>query len=83
MACGNLANRAEVLRLLAALLQAPVAGRAEVLTLIEARRLMGRGLGWVDVHLLASATLAAVPLWTSDQRLSAVARELGVAFAGA
>jgi predicted nucleic acid-binding protein len=80
LACGNLANREEILSLLTALPQTPVADHAEVLALIEARQLMGRGLGWVDVHLLASATLAAVPLWTSDKRLSTVARDLGVAF---
>jgi hypothetical protein len=39
---------------------------------------MGRGLGWIDVHLLASAVLASLPLRTSDERLSAVAQELGL-----
>jgi len=39
---------------------------------------MGRGLGWVDMHLLASAALAKLPLWTIDKKLSVVARELGL-----
>ena len=52
--------------------------RQKVLAFVERRRLMGRGLGWVDVHLLASAVLAALPLWTSDKHLQAVARALGV-----
>jgi predicted nucleic acid-binding protein len=56
----------------------PVADHEEVLAFVESRRLMGRGLGWVDAHLLASAVLAALPLWTSDKQLSAVARALGV-----
>ena len=55
----------------------PVANHDEVLAFVESRRLMGRGLGWVDMHLLASAVLAAVPLWTSDKNLSTVARTLG------
>jgi hypothetical protein len=80
LACGNLRNRSELLHLLGALPQAPVADHAEVLSFIADRRIMGRGLGWVDTHLLASATLAAIPLWTSDKRLSTVARELGLAF---
>jgi len=79
LACGNLDRRAELLGWLAALPRAPVADHADVLAFIEGRRLMGRGLGWVDVHLLAAAALAAIPLWTADKRLDAVARELGLA----
>ena len=41
-------------------------------------RLMGRGVGWVDVHLLASAALESVLLWSADRRLAAIARSLGV-----
>jgi hypothetical protein len=73
LACGNLAQRDRVLTALAALPHAPVASHDEVLALLETHRLMGRGLGWVDVHLLASAKLAKVPFWTLDKRLSAVA----------
>jgi predicted nucleic acid-binding protein len=79
LACGNLARRAEFLSLLAALPQVPVADHEEVLAFVERRRLMGRGLGWIDMHLLASATLASMPLWTEDKRLGAVAAELGLA----
>jgi predicted nucleic acid-binding protein len=73
LACGNLRNRDEVLGLLTRLPQAPVAGHTEVLELVEARRLMGRGLGWIDMHLLASSLLAGVPLWTLDKPLAAAA----------
>jgi predicted nucleic acid-binding protein len=76
LACGNLAQRSKVLGALAELPQAPVASHEEVLTLIDARRLMGRGLGWIDMHLLASAALAKIPFWTVDKRLSTVAAEL-------
>ena len=76
LACGNLARRAEVLELIGALPSAPVADHEEVLAFVESRRLMGRGLGFIDVHLLASAVLASLPLWTSDKHLFAVARAL-------
>ncbi len=79
LACGTLTRRRTVLDLLAALPAAAVASDDEVLELIEKRRLMGKGLGYVDVHLLASALLTAdVRLWTNDKRLDAVAIELRV-----
>ena len=52
LACGTLRGRAEILRLLSELPQAPVASNAEVLAFIERRQLMGRGIGFVDAHLL-------------------------------
>jgi len=78
LACGSLANRDQFLTLLAAMPQVPPASHDEVLGFIVAHRLMGRGLGWIDMHLLASASLAKLPLWTVDKRLSAVTRELGL-----
>ncbi|MBA3473093.1 MAG: type II toxin-antitoxin system VapC family toxin [Rubrobacter sp.] len=81
LACGNLKNRSEVLRLLGDLPAAPTATDPEALGLIERRALMGRGVGYIDVHLLASAALASVGrLWTRDRRLAAVAAELELAF---
>lgn len=77
LACGNLANRVEVLALLQALPEAPLATDEEALAFIETGRLMGRGIGYVDVHLLASTALeGGASLWTRDKRLSAVAVEL-------
>jgi predicted nucleic acid-binding protein len=79
LACGNLRRRGEILALLAGLPQAVVAADGEVMGLIERRRLMGRGIGYVDAHLLASALLTAgARLWTRDVRLGEVAREIGV-----
>jgi predicted nucleic acid-binding protein len=81
LACGNLRSRAEVLTLLAELPRAPVATDEEALGFIERRHLMGRGIGYVGVHLLASVTLAGTArLWTRDHRLAAVASELAVVF---
>ncbi|HWP00816.1 MAG TPA: type II toxin-antitoxin system VapC family toxin [Methylococcus sp.] len=83
LACGSLRNRAEVLRLLQDLPQTPVARDVEVLFFIEQHRLMGRGIGYIDAHLLAATALAdPARLWTRDQRLAAVARDLKLAYEG-
>lgn len=79
LAVGNLANRAAILEYLSNLPAAPVAEHDEVLALVERRRLVGAGIGWVDAHMLASSLLARVTLWTLDQPLSKQARRLGVA----
>ena len=77
LACGNLKNRREILSLLQELPQAPVAGDDEVHLLIEQERLAGTGIGWVDVHLLASARLSEAPLWTHDKALQKASLKLG------
>jgi predicted nucleic acid-binding protein len=79
LCCGNLARRDEILGLLQSLSSPPLIEHAEVLEFVRAHRLFGRGLGWVDMHLLASARLARVPLWTLDKRLAAAAAALGLA----
>lgn len=79
LACGNIRNRGEVLGLLRELPFAATATDEEALTFIEQRNLMGRGVGYIDIHLLASAVLTSASLWTDDRRLMALARELGVA----
>ena len=82
LACGHLRNRAELLSLWARMPAAPMATDGEALEFIERHELMGRGLGYIDVHLLASAALAnGATLWTNDRRLAAVAARLGVAHA--
>jgi predicted nucleic acid-binding protein len=78
LACGSIANRHEVLRLLEALPGIGVAEHAEVLHLIERKRLLGQGIGWIDAHLAASALLARARLWTADRRLLRAAESLGI-----
>ncbi|MCI0433204.1 MAG: PIN domain-containing protein [Gemmatimonadetes bacterium] len=79
LACGNVGNRREVLALLAQLPAAPVATHDEAMLYIERHRLMGRGIGWVDVHLLAATALAGTArLWTANGRLKAVAEDLSL-----
>ena len=77
IALGSLKNRRTVLSLLENLPQAPTATDREVQTLIERRRLFGRGIGYVDAHLLAAASLApGLAIWTRDKRLMGVADDL-------
>lgn len=80
LACGNLKNRSEILSLLRALPIATQAEHEEVMQFIENYRLMGKGLGYIDMHLLASALLTKVPLWTLDRKLKWVSLELGLGF---
>ncbi len=80
LACGNLRNRAAVLQLLRDLPQAALATEEEALQCIEKNRLHGRGLGWIDVHLLAAALLTPARLWTLDAALAREARRCGVAW---
>ena len=79
LACGAMRHRREILGLLRHLPQAPVVDHEEVLVFVDTHALMGSGLGWVDVTLLASATLAGERFWTRDRRLAQAARRLGVA----
>jgi hypothetical protein len=76
LACGNLKNRTDIISLLEALPAAYEVGHGEVLAFIDTRKVMGRGLGYIDVHLLASSLLTGVFLWTLDKRLDKVAEEL-------
>jgi predicted nucleic acid-binding protein len=82
IALGLLKNRTEVLGLLAELPAAPVVRHEDALAVVERRGLAGAGIGWVDAHLLASALVGGVHLWTLDGRLGAVARKAGAAWEG-
>ncbi|MES9979447.1 MAG: type II toxin-antitoxin system VapC family toxin [Candidatus Thiodiazotropha sp. 6PLUC6] len=84
LACGNLSQRVEVLSLLQNLPQAAVAQDGEVLFFIEQHELMGRGIGYVDAHLMAAVVLdRGARLWTRDKRLHILADKLGMAYAAA
>lgn len=79
LACGNLKSRLRVIDLLQGLPQLALATDDEVLYFIERHKLMGRGIGYVDAHLLAAVTIGGAQLWTRDKRLREIATELGVA----
>jgi len=76
LACGNFSNRSEILSLLQALPLANHAEHEEVMYFIENYSLMGRGLGYIDMHLIASALLTKVPIWTLNRKLKEVSARL-------
>ncbi len=80
LACGNMENREEVLLLLHSLPTARSAEQSEVLGFINVNRLMGRGLGLIDIHLLTSALLSDVLFWTLDKKLRFVSFEFNVGY---
>ncbi len=78
LACGNLKRRGEILGLLAALPSLAGIEDDETFAFIERHQLHGKGLGLVDIHLLAACALASKPLWTRDTRLAKAAAKLGL-----
>ena len=78
VACGNLKNRKEIIALLHALPGVHKADDDEILFFIERHSLNGRGVGLIDIHLLASCLMDRAHLWTADKRLQVVAEELQV-----
>lgn len=80
LALSGLVNRDELVELLEALPRAKEATHEEALEAVRQRKLHGRGIGWVDTHLLAAALLSDAHVWTADKRLRAVSAEAGVAY---
>lgn len=77
LACGGIRNCKTILDLLSALPALVKVEDAEVLDFIDRHRLMGNGMGLIDVHLLASCMLAGAELWTRDRKLAEAAARLG------
>lgn len=80
LACGNINNRQEILTLLQELPRAPLVEFDEFLFFVDQNKLHGRGIGLVDIHLLASAKLGQLSLWTGDKRLQAASADLGIKY---
>jgi hypothetical protein len=80
LACGFIRNRNEVLSLLRSLPSAVEAEHDEVMDFLERNQLMGKGLGLIDVHLMASAFLSGIPLWTLDRKLRRESSRVGIAY---
>jgi hypothetical protein len=78
LACGSLPRRNEVLTLMQTLPRIGAVSHDEAMTLVAERRLRARGLGWIDVNLLAAVLVGGARLWTLDRRLRKVAQDLGV-----
>jgi len=77
---GDRGGRAQLLSSYSLMHRLPAVPHPDVVALVRARRLHGRGIGWIDAHLLAAALLASAPLWTGDERLASLADELGVGY---
>jgi predicted nucleic acid-binding protein len=75
---GDKGGRKQLLADYAAMHRVSIVPHAEIVEFVNQRRLHGRGIGWIDAHLLASALVDRVSLWTVDPRLAAVATELGI-----
>ncbi len=78
LSCGNISNRAEILTLLRALPRIDSVLDEEVFVLIEDNKLYGKGLGFIDVHLLASALIHQVSIWTRDKSLRKIAKDFEI-----
>ena len=78
LACGNIRNRREILTYLQSLPMTILAEDEEVLKFIDENQLMGKGLGYIDIHLIASAVLTDVLLWTLDKTLDKFTKNIGI-----
>jgi predicted nucleic acid-binding protein len=77
---GDKGGRQQLLADYQHLYQAPVVPHGDVVTFVRERGLHGRGVGWIDAHLLASALVGRLKLWTTDPRLLTLAKDLGIAY---
>ncbi len=78
LACGNIKEREIILKLLSELPKVIIADNNEVLKLIERRHLFGKGIGWIDAHILTSALLTKVKIFTRDKQLLKIITEIGI-----
>jgi predicted nucleic acid-binding protein len=77
---GDSGGRKRLLSAYGLMHRVPAVGHDDVATFVRSRKLHGRGIGWIDAHLLASALLADTPLWTADEHLAKLAGEFGIAY---
>lgn len=80
LACGGIKNRHEIISLLNDLPSTDILDHYDIMKFIEYRKIMNKGIGYVDVHLLASALVSETPLWTFDKALKKVANQLSIEY---
>jgi predicted nucleic acid-binding protein len=80
LACGALPDRAVLLEELRRLPRTVIVQDDEAIAFLELHRFHGQGLGWIDVHLLASAMVSGARLWSRDKALAGAAEKLKIAF---
>jgi predicted nucleic acid-binding protein len=76
---GDKGGRKQLLENYEQMHQAPAVPHVDIVEFVRSRRLHGRGIGWIDAHLLASTLVGRLKLWTADPRLAVIAREWGIA----
>ena len=77
---GDRGGRAKFLGAYKGIRQAASVPNPEVVEFVRHRKINGRGIGWIDAHLLASAIVAHSTLWSADRPLAAVAQDIGAAY---
>jgi predicted nucleic acid-binding protein len=80
LACGGIQNRHEIMSLLNDLPSTDTLDHDDIMEFIEYRKMMNKGIGYIDVHLLASALISETPLWTFDKALNKVANQLSIEY---
>ena len=77
---GDSGGRGKLLSSYELIHRVPAIGHADVVTFVQSHKLHGKGIGWTDAHLLASALVADSSLWTADEHLARLAGQLGIAY---
>ena len=80
LACGGIKNRYEIITLLNDLPSTDLLDHSDIMEFIENRKIMNKGIGYIDVHLLGSALVSDTPIWTFDKALSKIAFQLSVGY---
>ena len=80
IACGDIKNRYEIISLINDLPSTDVLDHSDIMEFIENRKIMNKGIGYIDVHLLGSALVSETPLWTLDKALRKIAIQLAVGY---
>ena len=80
LACGGIKNRHEIISLLTDLPSTEILDHSDIMEFIENRKIMNKGIGYIDVHLLGSALVSDTPLWTFDKALRKVAIQLSIEY---
>lgn len=77
---GDTGGRAQALRDYEQLPWAPTLPHQDVVGIVRQRKLAGRGVGWIDLHLLAASLASGWAFWTADEHLASLAREMRIAW---
>jgi predicted nucleic acid-binding protein len=81
IALGNLRQREIVIGYLQGIPQARVGSDFEVMHFISKRMLYGKGIGYVDAHLVTSALLMDnIYIWTRDKKLLKITKQFSLAY---